>query len=174
MDAVLTALPTSHAITDCKSLYDAVKQQESSGLGIKGKRTAIELTAIRQTKAQTNVKTWWVNYDRQLADILTKPTVNPSSLQECLRRGRWKIVYDPSFTRAKNMKAVKRDKHFANVKAKHKEAGTSRCRHKRRNLVKTKSKQGKETRPWRPFQVFMSMTMRWTLRRFQLLLTFHR
>ena len=111
-DEILKLCPASHVITDCKSLYDSVERQESAGLGLQEKRTAIELTAIRQVMKETNLSTKWVNSDRQLADILTKPGVDPMTFLHLVRRGRWKIVFDPSFTSARKVKKIKRDEHF--------------------------------------------------------------
>ena len=73
-DEVLKLLPESCAITDCKSLYDALEKNESLGLGLSEKRTSIEVTATRQHMRATGIKTKWVNPDRQLADVLTKAT----------------------------------------------------------------------------------------------------
>ena len=115
VEEVLQNLPTSYAITDCKSLYDSIERQESSGLGLQEKRTAVEVTAIRQTMSQTNLKTKWVNSDRQLADVLTKPGVSPDTILGLLRRGRWKIVFDPEFVSAKRCKAAKRERHFTKM-----------------------------------------------------------
>ena len=71
-DQVLSLLPKAHVITDCKSLYDALEKSESAGLGLAEKRTAIEVTATRETMRETGITTRWVNSDRQVADVLTK------------------------------------------------------------------------------------------------------
>ena len=76
-DEVLKLLPESCAITDCKSLYDALEKNESLGLGLSEKRTSIEVTSTRQQMRATGIKTRWVNSDRQLADVLTKGTAPP-------------------------------------------------------------------------------------------------
>ena len=86
-DEVLRLLPKSCAITDCKSLYDALEKNESLGLGLSEKRTAIEVTATRQQMQATGIETRWVNSDRQLADVLTKPTASPISIQRLLKTG---------------------------------------------------------------------------------------
>ena len=72
-DQVLSLLPGSIMVTDCKSLYDALARSESQGLGLSEKRTAIEVTATRQQMEATGISCKWVNSDRQLADSLTKP-----------------------------------------------------------------------------------------------------
>ena len=111
-DRVLQLLPESCAITDCKSLYDALEKNESLGLGLSEKITSIGVTATRQQMRATGINTRWVNSDRQLADVLTKPTVPSASIHRLQQTGRWKIVWDADFTSAKNIRKEKRDKHF--------------------------------------------------------------
>merc|ERR1711986_64892 len=60
----------------------------------------------------TGIKTRWVNSDRQLADVLTKPTAPSASIHRLHQTGRWKIVWDADFTSAKNIRKQKRDKQF--------------------------------------------------------------
>ena len=62
----------------------------------------------------TGIKTRWVNSDRQLADVLTKPTAPAAAIQRLCTTGRWKIVWDAEFTSAKNLRKEKRDNHFKN------------------------------------------------------------
>ena len=96
-----------------KSLRRA-RKHESLGLGLSEKRTSIEVTATRQQTRATGIKTRWVNSDRQLADVLTKPTAPASSIQRLQQTGRWKIVWDANYTSAKNLRKEKREKHFKN------------------------------------------------------------
>ena len=110
-DEVLRMLPESCAITDCKSLFDALEKNESLGLGLSEKRTSIEVTATRQQMRATGIQTRWVNSDRQLADVLTKPAAPPAAIQRLLRTGRWKIVWGASYTSAKNLRNTKSE-HF--------------------------------------------------------------
>ena len=115
-DEVLRLLPESCAITDCKSLYDALEKNESLGLGLSEKRTSIEVTATRQQMKATGIKTKWVNSDRQLADILTKATAPPASILKLQNSGRWKIIWDANYTSAKNVRKAKRAAHFKLIK----------------------------------------------------------
>ena len=101
-DQVLSLLPKAHVITDCKSLYDALENSESAGLGLAEKRTAIEVTATRETMIETGITTRWVNSDRQVADVLTKPNAPSHSLQALQSTGRWKIVFDDNSTVRRN------------------------------------------------------------------------
>ena len=111
-DEVLQLCPEACAITDCKSLYDALDKSESLGLGLSEKRTSIEVTATRQQMRATGIKTKWVNSDRQLADVLTKGTAPPASILKLQHSGRWKIVWDANYTSAKNLRKAKREPHF--------------------------------------------------------------
>ena len=100
-DEVYQLLPEAIAITDCKSLYDALEKNESLGLGLSEKRTSIEVMATKQQMRATGLKTKWVNSDRQLADVLTKAIAPPASILRLQTFGRWKIVWDENFTSAK-------------------------------------------------------------------------
>ena len=116
-EAVLNLLPEAFAITDCKSLYDALEKSESLGLGLSGseRRTSIEISATKQQMRATGIRTRWVNSDRQLADVLTKATAPPASILRLQNVGRWKIVWDENFTSAKNIRKVKRDAHVRSI-----------------------------------------------------------
>ena len=70
----------------------------------------------------TGIKTRWVNSDRQLADVLTKPTAPSASIHRLQQTGRWKIVWDADFTSAKNIRKEKRDKRFKGKQVKGKTA----------------------------------------------------
>ena len=49
----------------------------------------------------------WVNSDRQLADVLTKQGVLTENLDRALQSNEWRIVFDSSFTSAKNLRKQK-------------------------------------------------------------------
>ena len=55
-DENLQLLPESYAITDCKSLYDALEKSESLGLGLSEKRTSIEVLATKLQMRATGLK----------------------------------------------------------------------------------------------------------------------
>ena len=88
-------------VIDCKSFYDAIEKNESLGIGLSEKRTTIEVAATRQQTHATGIKTRWANSDRQLADILTKPTALAASMIRLQQIGNGKIVWDADFTSAK-------------------------------------------------------------------------
>ena len=73
----------SPMVTDCKSLYDAIEKNMSAGLSLSEKRTAIEVIALKERMSQLNLKLFWVNGDRQLADGLTKPTAPTTYNSSC-------------------------------------------------------------------------------------------
>ena len=58
---------------------------------------------------ETGIRTRWVNSDRQIADVLTKPQVPNHSLLAMQSTGRWKIVFDDNFTSAKKLRKQARD-----------------------------------------------------------------
>ena len=63
-DENLTNAPSACLVTDCKSLFDAVNRNQSAGLGLAEKRTAIECLAIKQITSTSNVAVKWVTSDR--------------------------------------------------------------------------------------------------------------
>ena len=73
------------------------------------------MTATKQQMQATGIQTKWVNSDRQLADVLTKATASPASILKLQNTGRWKIVWDETFTSAKKLRKEKRDAHFKKV-----------------------------------------------------------
>ena len=113
-DLELRGSKASALITDCRGLYDAVNRSQTAGLGLAEKRTAIEALSIRQICEESNVLLKWVNSDRQLADILTKIGVLPDNLDKVMATNKWKIVYDSTFTSAKNIRKQVREKYFKN------------------------------------------------------------
>ena len=138
-DRVLSMMPKAHVITDCKSLYDALERSESAGLGLSEKRTAIEVTATREVMRETGISTRWVNSDRQIADVLTKPQVPAHNLQALQSTGRWKIVFDDQFTSAKKLRKAARD---ANLK---KNTQTSQQRALQRSIGQPQWKNGQHS-----------------------------
>ena len=83
----------SPLIFDAKSLYDAA-QSVSSGLRLSEKRTAIEVTIVRERLEVLHGHWRWVNSAQQLADGLTKPTAR-DTFAEQLRRNVHLLKYDP-------------------------------------------------------------------------------
>ena len=72
--------------TDAKSLYDAVERSESSTRNLTERRTAIEVTAIRQRLEHGFIFSKWVNFDRQMAK---RSHENLRRFGSCLRSCLW-------------------------------------------------------------------------------------
>ena len=92
-------------VTDARSLYDILHKEDlnSSAGGLREKYTALEALSLveRIRLAATEVR--WVHSDAQVADGMTKP--NPSgSLYAFLQLGKWRLIYDPTFTAAKKLR----------------------------------------------------------------------
>ena len=94
-------------ITDAKSLYDALERSESSTRNLAERRTAIEVTAIKQRLQHGFIYTGWVNSDKQMADGLSKPQA-AWELLEIMSVGRWKTVWDATFESARKVKLTER------------------------------------------------------------------
>ena len=54
-DEILVHAPNACLVTDCKSLFDAVNRNQSAGLGLSEKRTAIESLSIKHIISTTKV-----------------------------------------------------------------------------------------------------------------------
>ena len=92
-------------VTDAKSLYDVLLKEDlnTAAAGLKEKYSALELLSLSERVREGKTSIRWVNSDAQVADALTKPTLG-GSLQQFLSTGRWRLVYDPTFTSAKRLK----------------------------------------------------------------------
>ena len=78
-------------IVDAKSMYDAMGN-ESSGVGMKEKRTGYEMQMIKESAKKSGLDVRWVNSDAQLADALTK---DGDKLQKLFAMGSsWRIAYE--------------------------------------------------------------------------------
>jgi hypothetical protein len=93
----------SFLVTDAKALYDASKS-ETSALGLKEKRSGIELLFLKQNLAQSGTTLRWVNSGAMLADGMTKGKMR-HMLEEFLRNPSWKLVDDEKFQSFKKRKA---------------------------------------------------------------------
>ncbi len=92
-------------IVDAKSMFDAM-ENESSGVGMREKRTGYEMQMIKESAKKSALDLRWVNSDAQLADALTKAAA-VEKLQRFFAMGScWKITYDPSMLSAKRRKAL--------------------------------------------------------------------
>ena len=106
-DETMAMFGESPLITDAKSLYDAARSV-SSGLRLSEKRTAIEVTIVRERLEALHGHWRWVNSAQQLADGLTKTTAR-DTFAEQLRRNVHQLKYDPTYTAAKKVDKELRD-----------------------------------------------------------------
>ena len=97
-------------VTDAKSLYDVVQKgdQNTSGLGLKERYSALELLSVMQRLKMCSTTTRWVHSEAQLADALTKPLTH-AALHRVLIDGAWILVEDPNFVSSKNRKRQERN-----------------------------------------------------------------
>ena len=98
-------------VTDCKDLYDA-SRSKSAGLGLKERRTAIELKIVNEQLTRLNGIWMWTDSKQQIADGLTKVAMR-QSLAYVFRMGTHALRYDPDFQSSK-----KKAKEKAKAKAK--------------------------------------------------------
>ena len=85
----------SYLVTDAKALFDAVKS-ETSALGLKERRSGIELEGLKENLVNNQTVLRWVNCGAMLADPMTKGKMR-YLLEEFLRHPQWKLVDDPKF-----------------------------------------------------------------------------
>lgn len=78
------------AVTDSKSLYDAITKCRNTASHIEDKRTAIDITILKGDFRRTKGQVRWVEGSRMLSDSLTKK-MNPSYLRTILKNGNWSL-----------------------------------------------------------------------------------
>ena len=87
---------------DCKALWDSVARSESSALGMKDKRVAVEALALKRALHASETRLAWVHSQAMLADALTKDTeAGRSILLKCLQGDIWRLVFDSRFLSAR-------------------------------------------------------------------------
>ena len=89
-------------------LYDAARSV-SAGLRLSERRTAIEVSIVRERLAALLGEWRWVNSDQQLADGLMK-TAARDNMTIVLARGVHQLRFDPSFTAAKKVSKKEKEK----------------------------------------------------------------
>ena len=78
-------------VTDSKSLKQAVESDNS----VKDNRTAVAVCTLRKCREFENIDVAWVDGENQLADILTKPSVNPLPLISVLQGNKYEYPNPP-------------------------------------------------------------------------------
>ena len=79
------------AVTDSKSLYDTVTKCRNTSAHIDDKRTAIDLTILKDDLMRTNGQVRWVCGTNMLSDPLTKK-MPPGFLQKVMKHGKWSLT----------------------------------------------------------------------------------
>ena len=72
------------------------------------KRMAIEGALLKEVLRQRGATLRWVDGSQNVADVLTKLSVDKTYLYKVLREARWSLVQDQAAARAKAAKAAKR------------------------------------------------------------------
>ena len=94
-------------LTDCKSVYDALNQQWTSGSKC-DKRASIDLAIIRDTLSRDFSRVRWIDTRMQLADSLTKRGVPMALLRYVLTHCRYVIVEEQEALQIKKARAHKK------------------------------------------------------------------
>ena len=77
------------SITDAKSLYDALSQEQYTGAE---KRAALEVCVIRDSLESLGGKARWVPHDKNPVDCLIKLGGNVQPLLDLMRRSTYKLI----------------------------------------------------------------------------------
>ena len=94
VDEIVNRVPCI-LVTDAKALYDA-SLSETSALGLKERRSGIELLALKENLQRNQITLKWVNSGAMLADPMTKGKMR-HIMERFLKDPQWKIVEDPTF-----------------------------------------------------------------------------
>ncbi|CAK0794151.1 unnamed protein product [Prorocentrum cordatum] len=85
-------------VPDCRGVFDALDRSESSALGMKDKRSALEAQALKRGMAATSTSLRWCHSGAQLSDCMTKNSEKArASYNLWQQRGTWKLIYDANF-----------------------------------------------------------------------------
>jgi len=79
------------AVTDSKSLYDTVNKCRNTSAHIDDKRTAIDLTILKDDLEKTKGQVRWVCGTNMISDPLTKK-MPPGFLQRVMKFGKWSLT----------------------------------------------------------------------------------
>ena len=89
--------------TDSKNTYDNL-QKVAAFLQSKEKMIGVDLAKVQESCAETSLEIRWVNGDAQLANSLTKGQEQAQLNLFYKLGGRWRLVYDETYTSAKKRK----------------------------------------------------------------------
>ncbi|CAK0910501.1 unnamed protein product, partial [Prorocentrum cordatum] len=92
-------------VLDCSGVFDALDKSESSALGLKDKRRALEALALKRGMAATATSLRWCHSSAQLSDCMAKNSEKArASYNLWQQRGSWKLIYDANFISEKTRK----------------------------------------------------------------------
>ncbi len=92
------------------------------------RRMAIEGALLRETLARPNAHLRWLDGSQNVADVLTKMTVDEAYFHKFIRTGTWTLTQDPAAAAAKEIKRTAR----ARLRARTPEAAREHSRGARR------------------------------------------
>ena len=116
LDETMHMFMQSPVITDPKALYDSASSV-TPGLKLSERRTAIEISILREHMRAALGQFRWVYSLQQLADGLTKPSAK-DALAHTLARGAHALKYDLNVVAAKKVSAeAKEQEHLEYEKA---------------------------------------------------------
>ena len=79
------------AITDSRSLYDTITKLRNTASHIEDKRTAIDVTILKNDFSRTKGQVRWVEGGRMISDSLTKK-MSSAYLRNVLQKGLWSLT----------------------------------------------------------------------------------
>ena len=79
------------AITDSRSLYDTITKLRNTASHIEDKRTAIDVTILKNDFNRTKGQVRWVEGGRMISDSLTKK-MSSAYLRNVLQKGLWSLT----------------------------------------------------------------------------------
>ena len=103
-DEICAKIPAVVA-TDSKNTYDNMGKI-ASFLNSKEKMIGVDLAKLQESCSRTDLKLRWVNGDAQLANSLTKNHEQAQMNLFYKLGGRWRLVYDETYTSARNRRKM--------------------------------------------------------------------
>lgn len=94
-------------VMDAKARFDCLDKNESSGLGLADRRSALEALALGEDMEKDNTVLRWAHSHAQLADALTKHTTAAFQMMRTfVTQGRWRLEHGDFFLSARKRRMV--------------------------------------------------------------------
>ena len=104
-DSVVTQV-SGCLVSDARNVFDKLQTEVLSFRGAE-KRTNIELLALKESQATTQLHVRWVHSEAQLANALTKEASHAKELELYYKMNfRWRIVEDEEMKSARRRRSV--------------------------------------------------------------------